>query len=460
MNQIAAFLSPAALPNAAGAVAHAGQAAAPDEGFANVLAQLQALVGAPAATKDGVPAQFQNLLGTTAVESESAAGANPPVQIGGTSPDTPVQLQSPFDLLGLIGSQRTDQTQTVGAPDASNAGTSATLAAQLAALQLALQNVQTQPNGSEPSAPTNAVADQSAPAIVAMTLLGLRGTLAPAQGAAQTDEKAQATNQQAATPQATNAAATLAALSTTQAKQDANAPQLKNIAKLPTAPKHAANAARIDTAAQTQPQAPAQNPKAPDTAVSNAPTTVAAQLQNPPAQHTAADQSGTANSQPAAAAPVLPSVISAQQFSVTVAAAPQAAVPLEALAIHIARKFEGGASQFEIRLHPAELGQLDISLSVADDGRVQAVLRAERPETLDILQRDARTLEQQLRQAGLDVGSNALSFSLSNGNGGRQAPFAGWPAFADANDAAGTAKEEAALKYVAVRTRDGVDIRV
>jgi flagellar hook-length control protein FliK len=159
-------------------------------------------------------------------------------------------------------------------------------------------------------------------------------------------------------------------------------------------------------------------------------------------------------------APAPPNVVDAQQTTATVITTPQAAVPLDALAVHIARKFEAGASQFEIRLHPAELGQLDISLSVADDGRVQAVLRAERPETLDILQRDARALEQQLRQAGLEVGSNSLSFSLSSGNGQRQAPFAGWPAFADAQDAAEQAKKEAASTYIAVRQRDGVDIRV
>jgi flagellar hook-length control protein FliK len=130
------------------------------------------------------------------------------------------------------------------------------------------------------------------------------------------------------------------------------------------------------------------------------------------------------------------------------------------LAVHIARKFDAGISQFEIRLHPAELGQLDISLSVADDGRIQAVVRAERTDTLDMLQRDARSLEQQLRQAGLDVGSNSLSFSLSGGNGQqRHMPFSGWPDFADAQDAAPNMQQATSL-YAAVRTNDGIDIRV
>jgi hypothetical protein len=64
-----------------------------------------------------------------------------------------------------------------------------------------------------------------------------------------------------------------------------------------------------------------------------------------------------------------------------------------------------------------------------------------------------------LRQAGLEVGSNALSFSLSGGNGQqRHAPFAGWPAFAEAQDAA--AKQDVAKAYIAVRNPDGIDIRV
>ncbi len=463
MNQIAAFPSPAAPPNAAGAVAHAGHAAAPDEGFASVLAQLQALIGNPgasAATIDGALAQFQTLLGTTAIESDPTLGANPSVQTNGTA-DTPVELKNLFDLLGLIASPTTGEMPGAGAADATTASPNTTLAAQLAAVQLALQNVQAQPNAQAPSgekAPSvNIVSEQSvAAAAVPIAQFGLRGTLA--QSAQQPNEPAG--KNQAPAPQATTAAAVAAALTTIQGKQDANGPQPQNITKASAAPKRATNAPGTETAAPAQQQA--QSPKAPDSAAGS--TAPAVGTESSTTQHAPADKPAATNTQPAqtpagAPAAVLANATSAQQFNVTVAATPQA-VPLEALAVHIARKFEGGSSQFEIRLHPAELGQLDISLSVADDGRVQAVLRAERPETLDMLQRDARALEQQLRQAGLDVGSNALSFSLSKGNDGRQAPFTGWPAFADANDIAGTAKEEVASKYVAVRVRDGIDIRV
>ena len=135
-------------------------------------------------------------------------------------------------------------------------------------------------------------------------------------------------------------------------------------------------------------------------------------------------------------------------------------VPLEALAVQIARKFDQGLSQFEISLHPAELGKLDISLNVSDDGRVNAVLRAERPETLDLLRQDSRQLESQLRQAGLDVGSNSLSFQLSHGNNQRQAQSGQEFGKALGHQAQGQASEETKINYVAVRKRDGLDIHV
>lgn len=141
--------------------------------------------------------------------------------------------------------------------------------------------------------------------------------------------------------------------------------------------------------------------------------------------------------------------------------AAQVAVPLDTLAVHIARKFEGGENRFEIRLDPIELGKLDISMSVDHDGRVQAVVRAERPETLDMLQRDARLLENQLRQSGLNVDSNSLSFSLGNGNNQRSAFANAGQGFANAFNAQAEAEAQATATTIAiVNVRDGVDIRI
>jgi flagellar hook-length control protein FliK len=82
----------------------------------------------------------------------------------------------------------------------------------------------------------------------------------------------------------------------------------------------------------------------------------------------------------------------------------------------IARKTEAGDRNFEIRMDPPELGRVDVKMNVSSDGKVSAILAVERPETLDLLTRDSRALEQALKDTGLDVGSGALSFSLRDQN--------------------------------------------
>jgi hypothetical protein len=72
----------------------------------------------------------------------------------------------------------------------------------------------------------------------------------------------------------------------------------------------------------------------------------------------------------------------------------------------------GGTDRIEIQLRPASLGAVDVQLNVAHDGRVTAVIAADRADTLDLLRRDASGLEQALRDAGLQADSGSLSFNL------------------------------------------------
>jgi flagellar hook-length control protein FliK len=137
-----------------------------------------------------------------------------------------------------------------------------------------------------------------------------------------------------------------------------------------------------------------------------------------------------------------------------------AAIPLDAVAVQMARKFESGESRFEIRLDPIELGKLDISMTVAEDGRVQAVVRAERPETLDMLQRDARVLENQLRQSGLNVDSNSLSFSLGGGGNNQRSGFAGAMPNFSAGPGLAAEPDPAPATAALLSVRDGVDIKI
>ena len=385
---------------------------------------------------------------------------------GATAPDAATSGEEFASLLAQLMSPVATVQENAVAPSSATAEipaatTDAAMAAQLAAMQIGQQPIPT------PPVPTTATAVQSAAtATVAKTTpelpLELRGTLSAAPEAANAKPTAPAPDAKSDKPAAVAGgvdATTLAALIPAQNKQ--NAASAAAPAKPPAAGKRSTQPAAAEGTQTPTPPPSLHGSKTAEATPSNVVAPVDAQSQTANATQNPAHKPDAAQPMAQAPAPALPAALAAQHFSAAVTTAPQTAVPLDALAVHIARKFESGANQFEISLHPAELGKLDISLSVADDGQLQASIRAERPETLDLLQRDSRNLEQQLRQAGLDVGSNALSFSLSNGNGnGRPASFTGWPAFAGGTDDAATSNDNAASKYVAVRIRDGVDIQV
>ncbi len=94
-------------------------------------------------------------------------------------------------------------------------------------------------------------------------------------------------------------------------------------------------------------------------------------------------------------------------------------VDIPQVAFDIARHAVAGISRFQIRLDPPEMGRIDVRLDMHHEGGITARLTVDRPETLDLLQRDARALERALAQTGLDQGKTNLEFSL------RQNPFAG-----------------------------------
>ena len=126
-------------------------------------------------------------------------------------------------------------------------------------------------------------------------------------------------------------------------------------------------------------------------------------------------------------APVLPQGLATADFAVTAPAAGGTAVTTAlhiaaadtdptpnfgALAVSIAARSLSGAKQFEIRLDPPELGRVDVRLSIDASGKTQAHMTADQPQTLSLLQKDAPTLTQALRDAGLDVSQSGLNFSL------------------------------------------------
>jgi hypothetical protein len=94
------------------------------------------------------------------------------------------------------------------------------------------------------------------------------------------------------------------------------------------------------------------------------------------------------------------------------AASPGEAVPLAAVPIVIAARVEAGEKQFQIRLDPPDLGRIDVQLNVDSSGRATSHLVVDRADTLDLLRRDAPSLERALQSAGLTTDDGSLQFSL------------------------------------------------
>jgi hypothetical protein len=82
------------------------------------------------------------------------------------------------------------------------------------------------------------------------------------------------------------------------------------------------------------------------------------------------------------------------------------------IAYEFARNVQNGATRFQIRLDPPEMGRIDVKMEIDKSGALSARLTVERPDTLDLLQRDVRALERALAQAGLDSNKTNLEFAL------------------------------------------------
>jgi hypothetical protein len=86
----------------------------------------------------------------------------------------------------------------------------------------------------------------------------------------------------------------------------------------------------------------------------------------------------------------------------------------EQVALNLKQALAADNNEIRIQLKPASLGTIDVKLNVGQDGRVNAVISADRSDTLNMLKQDAGTLQQALRDAGLNADSSSLSFNLSS----------------------------------------------
>lgn len=96
--------------------------------------------------------------------------------------------------------------------------------------------------------------------------------------------------------------------------------------------------------------------------------------------------------------------------------------PAEQVGAHLLRMVKSGIDRFDVQLHPADLGKVDIRLEINKEGLVRVSVTADNPAAYDMLQKDSRALERVLQQAGLQTDSGSLSFNLrEDGQTQRQA---------------------------------------
>ncbi|TDH58688.1 flagellar hook-length control protein FliK, partial [Dankookia rubra] len=77
----------------------------------------------------------------------------------------------------------------------------------------------------------------------------------------------------------------------------------------------------------------------------------------------------------------------------------------------------GQAPRLSVALEPDQLGRVEIRIQRDAGGDAAAIqVLAERPETLALLQRDARELDRALGQAGVTVAEGGMRFDLAGGD--------------------------------------------
>ncbi|MGB1540523.1 MAG: flagellar hook-length control protein FliK, partial [Rickettsiales bacterium] len=94
--------------------------------------------------------------------------------------------------------------------------------------------------------------------------------------------------------------------------------------------------------------------------------------------------------------------------------------PADQVAVKVKQAISGGATKVDIHLKPAELGRVHVQINTDADGQSHVTVTADRKDSLDLLQRDARMLERALQDAGLKTDSNNLSFNLRGDDQGQQ----------------------------------------
>jgi hypothetical protein len=89
---------------------------------------------------------------------------------------------------------------------------------------------------------------------------------------------------------------------------------------------------------------------------------------------------------------------------------------VQTVSLQLIKGAQGKFDNFNIQLTPASLGTIEAKIKIQKDGSMRAHLIADSQDALNALQRDQNQLIDSLRQAGLDLKDDALSFDLKEHN--------------------------------------------
>jgi len=84
------------------------------------------------------------------------------------------------------------------------------------------------------------------------------------------------------------------------------------------------------------------------------------------------------------------------------------------LNLNLTRAVKAGEQEFSMRMDPPELGRVSVKLRFGQNGLVKSQIMAERPETLELLQREVRGLERAIEAGGHKSEQGSISFSLDS----------------------------------------------
>ncbi len=97
----------------------------------------------------------------------------------------------------------------------------------------------------------------------------------------------------------------------------------------------------------------------------------------------------------------------------------------EQVKVKLIKAAQGGLDKIKIQLNPSELGKVEVRLEIGSDGAIRGTVIADKPETMELLQRDAKQLERALQDAGLKTGGDSLDFQMRGGGTNERQQHAG-----------------------------------